>query len=331
MDKKALLTLLLIGFMAVGMVSVAFAHTVEVTIGTPSNSNGDLGTTSGSYWVGQFPITITYNNGTQKTVEVYCLNYDNTVYEGSTYQASIVNANNTAQWRAISYILSWYAATSNNNTAASVAQVAIWRTLGGYNPSEFNLDQSIETQATNIAAAANGKDVVRQGDHLTWITPTKGNTTAMPGQSVTFQLQLTNSTGYPRPNVQIDFNATLQSSGSSSLLDSTYVSAMQVITDSNGKAQITVTVPANAPLGSTIKVQASTQSVWPQEYVDLTNYTSSAQNFVGATPSYTLTTSTNLSISGFVLVAPESAIGALSAILASAAAVVVYNKYKRVK
>jgi len=47
-----------------------------------------LGVTSGSYWIGQFPIQIA-KGGASISGEAYCLNYTRTIYEGSTYQADI--------------------------------------------------------------------------------------------------------------------------------------------------------------------------------------------------------------------------------------------------
>lgn len=304
-------------------------QTVNVTVGYPNNSNGDLGITSGNAWIGQFPIQVA-SEGTTYSVEAYCLNYNNTIYEGSTYQANLVAANDTAEWRAISYILSWNAPTDNNG--AAIDQVAIWKLTGNYNSAEFNLPSSIENASTNLATTASDKDVVRQGDQLNWITPSAGNTTANPSQTVIFKVQLTNSSGVPRPNVQIDFNATLQpSSGPSQTLNSTYISSIQGFTDNNGIAQINVTVPSDVIYGSTINVQASTQSAWPQEYLDLTHYTSSAQNLIGTGPALNLTMATKIYIIGYVNVLPESAFGALSAIGAFAAAFIIYSKLKHPK
>jgi len=104
---------------------------------------------------------------------------------------------------------------------------------------------------------------------------------------------------------------------------------MQAFADSNGNAQVSVTVPSDAALGSTIQVQASTQSVWPQEYLDLTNNNPSLQNIIGIGPALCLTVSTSISITGFIMVTPESAIGALSMIAAFAAAFLIYTKLKR--
>jgi hypothetical protein len=325
--KEIMFTIMLSGLIVVATSAGAYAQTVNVTIGYPNNSNGDLGITSGSNWIGQFPITIA-TDGTTSSTEAYCLNYDSTIYEGSTYQANIAAANDTAEWRAVSYILSWY--TPTDNDGAAIDQVAIWRLLDNYNPSEVNLPASIENAAVNLVAIANGKDVVRPGDQLIWVSPSSGNVTANPNQTVTFQVQLNNSTGAPRSNVQINFNATLQStSGESLTLNSTYVNLMQSFTNTNGIAQVNVTVPSDTLLGSTIKVQASTQSAWSQEYLDLTSYTTSTQNLIGAGPVLNLTASTNISIMGFIMVLPESAYGALTTIVTFAAALIIYSKLKQ--
>ena len=305
-----------------------YAQTITVTIGYPSASNGDLGVTAGSYWIGQFPVQITNATGTYP-IEVYCLNYTGTVNEGSPYTASINPANDTAQWRAISYILSWNNPT--DGTSAAIDQDAIWRVIGNYIPGEdFTLSDQIETAGANLAANAMGKDVARQGDQLKWVSPSTGNVSANADQTLTFQLQLTNSSGVPRPNVQIDFNATLQStSGQNQTLSSEYVNSNQTFTDNNGLAQVSVTVPSYAQYGSTINLQAFTQGVWPQEYLDLTNYTSTAQDLIGCGSTLNLTVSTNICIQGFITVLPESAYGALSAIIAFSAAYLIYIKFKR--
>ena len=131
MRKDVIFTLLLVGLMVAAMSAVAYAQTVNVSIGTPSNSNGDLGITSGSYWIGQFPITIT--SGTPiSSGEAYCLTPDGTIYEGSTYTANEVAVPDNSTWEAISYILSWNAPTTNEQAASD--QVAIWMLLGNNPP-----------------------------------------------------------------------------------------------------------------------------------------------------------------------------------------------------
>ena len=69
------------------------------------------------------------------------------------------------------------------------------------------------------------------------------------------------------------------------------------LTDSTGMAQVTVTVPSTAAVGSTITVTANTQSVWPTEYLDLLNYDSGAQNLIGVGPALNLIASLTDSIS----------------------------------
>ena len=123
MKKEIALTALLLGLIVTAMSAVAYAQTVNVTIGYPSNSNGDLGITSGSYWIGQFPITIT-SGTTGSSGEAYCLTPAGTIYEGSTYTANEVTVPDNSTWEAISYILSWNAPTTNEQAASD--QVAIW-------------------------------------------------------------------------------------------------------------------------------------------------------------------------------------------------------------
>lgn len=332
MKKGILLTALIIGLMVTTMSSVALAQTetANVTIGYPS-SPSDLGFTSGSYWIGQFPITVAMSNGTTNNGEAYCLTYDGTVNEGSSYPANITPVDDTATWRAISFILSWYPATDGNS--AAIDQDAIWRVLGGYEtPNDLGLSTDIENAGAALAAEATGKNVVRAGDQLNWVSPNAGITPANAGQTVAFQVQITDSSGNPRPNVQIDFNATLQPpSGPGITLDSSYFNSTGAFTDSNGFAGVAVTVPSNALDGSTITVQASTQSVWPEEYLDLVSGTSTAQNLIGATPALNLTITTNIDVLGYIMVMPESALGSLSAVVAFAAAFIIYTKVKRPK
>jgi len=322
---KAIFTVSFIALLLVSMSVAVYAQTVSVTIGNPT-SPPDLGVNSGVDWIGQIPITLT-NGATISSGETYCINPSGALEQYQTYSANIVPVPDDSTWRAISYILSWHNPTTNNEAAAD--QVAIWITLGSFNPSGFTLDPSITTDATNWANIASGKDVVRQGDQLTWTSPSTGTTTNSPGQTTTFQLQLTSSANIPRPNVQIDFNAILTPpSGPSVTLDSAYVNPAQAFTDSNGMAQVSVTAPTNTPEGSIITVQASTQGIWPQQFLDLTAFNSILQNLIGTSPTLDLTSSVNLVILGYINVLPESAYGALSALIASAAAFIIYYKLR---
>ncbi len=288
MRRNMIASVLLITLMLASFGAMVFAQ-VSVQIGYPSSPT-DLGiTTSQGYWIGQFPITINGNTG-----EAYCLTPSGTVYEGSSYSADeVLVPTNDATWQAISYLLSWYAPT--DATSAAVDQVAIWDLLGEAPPySDFVLDSSITSPAATLAADASGKNTAMPIDTLTWTSPGAGTTSADPGTTVSFLVQL----GSARPNVQIDFTASLTSAGGlPTTLPSADVSPSVAFTDGDGMAQVSVTVPSDAPVGSTIAVAASTQSVWPTQYLDLLNYNSGAQNLLGLGPALDLTTSASTSIS----------------------------------
>jgi hypothetical protein len=190
------------------------------------------------------------------------------------------------------------------------------------------MDVTIDNAGIALAAIANGKDVVRLTDNLNWIAPVTSNgasTNGNPGQTKTFIAQLTDSSGSPRPNVKIQFSASI----GGVQLNSTYVSTFETFTNSQGVAQVNVKVPSDTALGSIVSVQASTHSVWPQKFVDLTS--NSNQDLLGMGTSLNLTVSTNVCILAYIMVLPESAWGALSALLAFAAAFAIYSKVKRQK
>jgi hypothetical protein len=194
------------------------------------------------------------------------------------------------------------------------------------------LDVNIDNAGAAIAAAVNGKDVVRQGDVFSWISPITHNGESVqgnPGQMIAFTAQLKSSAGVPRPNVKVQFAVTLNTGSSSMQLNSTYVVPTQAFTDSSGMVQVRVTVPADAPLGSTIQVQAATHSIWPQRYVDLTD--PSNQDLIAIGSTFELTMTTDVVILGCITVVPESALGALSAVLAFAASFVVWIKVLKPK
>ena len=131
------------------------------------------------------------------------------------------------------------------------------------------------------------------GDTLVWISPPTGTASANPGDTVTFLVQLSSA----RPNVRIDFEANLTPSGGlPTPLPSADVSPSMAFTNINGMAQVSVTVPSNAPLDSTISVTAHTQSVWPTQYLDLISYNSGAQNLMGVSPALNLTASADVSV-----------------------------------
>jgi hypothetical protein len=316
----SLLSLTLLIILAASAVCSTIVYgqpTVSVTIGYPSNPH-DLGITSGGHWIGEFPITVT--SGTSSYgAEVYCFTSGGTVYQGSTYPATLVPVPDNDQWRQVAYILTWNAPTDNNG--AALDQIAMWHILDSYyDPVQYGL-QSFETQATSLVNNATGKDVVRPGDQLTWVSPSSGAITASPGTPVMFQVQLKNSTDAPRPNVQINFSAELTSpSGQNSTLGAPYISWAQSFTDSSGMAQVTVTVPSNTAYGSSIIVMASTHGIWPEQYIDLTSQTPGTQELLGTGTGFNLSSSTNIYIIASIFVLPENAFGVLGGIVTFVAA-----------
>ncbi len=335
MKKEIILTVFLAGLMFAAMSAAVYAQAGTVQIGVPSNPN-DLGITSGSYWVGEFPVTINPGTSQSATGEAYCMTSGGTVYEGTSYPYSEVQVPNEPKWQQISYILSWNSPTTNSE--AAIDQVAIWMLLGQNPPyTDFSLDSSITGPAAtlvNEAKANGGMNVALKGDQLTWISPSTGttvSTSAFPGNTVVFQAKLTDSSGNAKANVKIDFSATVTppSSTTSTPLSSSYFVPATAFTDTNGIAQVTVTVPSNAAYGSKIAVTASTQSVWPVEYLDLTTATPTTQNLLGVGPALGLTATFNVYITGSIFVMPESAYGALAALVAFAAAFLIYAKSKR--
>jgi hypothetical protein len=152
---------------------------------------------------------------------------------------------------------------------------------------------------------------------------------ANAGQTVTFIAQLTSAEGAPRANVRVLFNATLNVDSLVQRLNSTYVTPTEVFTDSQGMATVDVTVPSDTPLGATIGVEASTKSLWPQRFLDVTE--PSTQDLIGMGDTFQLTLSTNVCIMGFIQVLPESSIGTFAAIGAFAAGFAVWVKIKQKK
>lgn len=308
--------------MASAMCSLAYATTYNVTINNPTNG-GALGVQVGNDWIGQCPVTISPSHDGSSKGNVYCINYTGTVYIGNTYTATIATATDTPQWEAVSYILTWNASTTN--TQAAIDQVAIWILLNNYNTvsNPLGLPSSILGPAQTLASQVNGFNVVHPGDQLKWIAPFIGvegsanTTSAAPGQTVTFQVQLTDSSGNPLTiqNVRIDFTA--------------FGSTTTAFTDSNGVATAAVTVPQSTPAGSKISVQATTKSLWAQQYLDLVDQYGQrcTQNFIGTGTALCLTTSTNLSITGFITVTPE--ISTLVLIPVALGAVALYVKRKQ--
>jgi hypothetical protein len=329
-----LLTLLLLASTTLALGTVQADTSVLVTVIDPySQTNGNKGLASGGYWVGEIPIT--FNDGTNiYETQSYCINFDRNIYVGSTYSATITAAADNAEWRAVSYLLTWNNPADNNQAAAD--QTAIWRLLNQTRGTNYYkeswLDQSIDDAGNAASNQAYGKDVVRQGDQFNWISPISNNmsvTQANAGQTVSFIAKLSSAEGTARPNVRILFNASLNFAGNATPLNSTYVSTSETFTDNQGIAQVNVKVPSDASLGATIAVEASTQGVWPQRYIDVTD--PSTQDLIGLGTSYQLTLSTNLAIYGFIQVLPESTLGTLAAFGAVGAGFTVWVKFKHPK
>jgi len=227
-------------------------------------------------------------------------------------------------------------ALAASTATVRVDQVAIWRLLNQTRGSNYYveswLDQAIDNVGNDLAAQAIGKDVVRQNDLFQWVTSITTNmsgTPSNPGDTVSFTAKLTNSTGSPRPNVRVLFNVTSSFEGVTLVLNSTYVTPSESFTDSHGLAQVTVSVPGDSPYGTTLAVQAQTQSIWPQRYIDVTDQ--SSQNLLGIGETYQLTLSTNVCVIGYITVLPESPFGAIAAIGACGVGFAAWVKIKKHK
>jgi len=307
---------------------------VSVYIRNPLNgSNGAKGVVSGSYWVGEIPITVSNSTVAAQQTKAYCLNFDRTVNVGSTYNAEATAVMDSAEWRAVSYLLTWYHPPADGNAAAA-NQVAIWRLLNttrGYPYVTPNwLSTSLDTAGNALAEEAKGKDVVRQDDVFQWIEPVTTNQSAVmgdPGETITFKAKLTDTDGTPRPGVRVIFTATLRPDDVA--LDSTYVSPAVTHTSSNGIAEVTVKVPETIQNGESIEVKASTKSVWPQLYLDLND--ERRQDLIGIETTFELTVSTNVCVLAYILVIPEVPLGTLTAGAACAFAFVFWKKGGRLK
>ena len=119
------LTLILLASTALAYSATVKADsTISVYINDPFNqTNGNKELSLGGYYVGEIPITLT--DGTSNPVQTtsYCMDFDRVISVGGTYPASLTPAADNAEWRAVSYLLTWNQAASNNDAAAD--QVAI--------------------------------------------------------------------------------------------------------------------------------------------------------------------------------------------------------------
>jgi hypothetical protein len=330
------LTLILLACTAMALFTTVQASdpAVSLYVNDPfSQASGNKGQSCGGYWVGEIPITLTNSTGSYPTMS-YCMDFDRVISVGGTYPASITGVPDNAEWRAVSYLLTWNKPADNSQAAAD--QIAVWRILNQTRGTPYYreswLDPSLDDAGSAVAAQAYGRDVVRAGDVFRWVSPISNNmstTQANAGQTVAFTAQLTTSTGAPRPNVKVVFNATLTFQSQTQQLNSTYITPLQAFTDSQGQVQVNVKVPADSLLGSNITVAASTQSVWPQKFVDVTD--PSIQDLIGMGDTFQLTVSTNVCILGYIQVLPEAPIGTLLAVTAVGSGYVIWVKVKHPK
>jgi hypothetical protein len=307
---------------------------VSVYIRNPLNSsNGAKGVVSDSCWVGEIPITVSNSTVAAQQTKAYCVNFDKTVYAGSTYSSQATAVIDSAEWRAVSYLLSWYHPPADGNAAAA-NQVAIWRLLNstrGYSYfKEPWLTTTLDNAGSALADEVLNKDVVRQGDVFRWIEPVTTNQSALRGdlgEAITFKAKLTDASGTPRPSVKIVFSAVLRPDNVE--LDSAHVYPAVTHTDSDGIAAVTVKVPETIQNGESIEVKASTKSVWPQLYLDLDD--ERRQDLIGIGTTFELTVSTNVCVLAYITVIPEVPLGTLTAGAACAFAFVFWKKSGRLK
>jgi len=319
--------------LSLSLVAAATTLQVYVYIMNPLNpASGVKGAISDGHWVGEIPIKV--GNDTDTVVisgeqtKGYCMNFNKTISVGSTYPTHLGGVMDTAEWRAVSYILTWYNPPADSISGA-VNQVAIWRMLNntrGYDYwKEPWLSDDLDNSGNSLADMAYGKDVTREGDIFQWVEPVVGNmssTGAIPGESITFKAQIIMANGTARAGVKVMFSATIGPEDTP--LDSTYLNPTETHTDGDGIAEVTVTVPPDTQSGSKIEVKAYTKGVWPQQYLDLDD--SRRQDLIGFGTSYELTVSTDVWILAFLFVIPEVPLGTLAAGVTFALAFVFWKK-----
>jgi hypothetical protein len=302
---------------------------VSVYVQNPlSSTNGAQGVISDRHWVGEIPVTVSNTSEPAQQTKAYCMNFDKTVYAGSTYSSQATAVMDTADWRAVSYILTWYNPPADSGAAAA-NQVAIWRLLNNTRGYDYYkepwLSPTLDSAGNALAEEVKDKDVVRQDDVFQWIEPVTTNQSALvgdPGDVITFKAKLTDAYGAPRPGVRIIFTAVLRPDDVE--LDSANLCPAVTHTDNNGIAEVSVTVPTDMKNGESIEVKASTQSVWPRLYLDLDD--ERRQDLVGIGTTFELTVSTNVCVLASILVIPEVPLGTLTAGVACAFAFVYWKK-----
>jgi hypothetical protein len=308
-----ILTLTILTVLIASMVATAYAATVTVKIG--SISSQQKGHWTSHYWIGQIPITL----NSQEQTYSYCMDYDKVIYIGTTYSATTTSPPDTDAWKSISYILTWYDPPTTNDGAVA-NQLAIWKLLKGSLPTD--LSDGDKTLGNNLVAAVTGKDVLRQGDTLSWTLPSGlvdgGAVPGAPGGSIYFEVQVKDSTGAVRPGVKITFDA-------SPLLGPT-----DAWTDVNGKAGVTVNIPSNQPQGSSVDIRASTRGTYPKLYLDLST-PGNPQDLIGIDTSLELTLDASAVVIARINMIPEIEMGTLAAVSLMAFGFLAWTKKKKNK
>jgi len=325
-----ILGITLLSLLCASIGAVVYAQTqISVYIRNPlKSSNGAKGVISAKYWVGEIPVTVSNSTVAAQQTKAYCMNFDKTVYSGSTYSSQATAVTDSTEWKAISYLLTWHHPPADNNAGAA-NQVAIWRLLNstrGYDYYKMPwLTPTLDNAGSALADEVLNKDVAREGDVFQWIEPVTTNQSAVmgnPGETVTFKAKLTDAYGTPRSGVKIIFSAMLNPDNTE--LDPSYISPEVTHTDSNGIAEVTVKVPDDITNGERVEVKASTKSVWPQMYMDLDD--ERRQDLIGIGTTFELTVSTNVCVLAFILVIPEVPLGTLTAGVACAFAFMFWKK-----
>jgi hypothetical protein len=223
-----------------GLLSISMSLTqvlAQVVVNVVSVRSGHWATVG---WVGSVNIKV----DNVPYVE-YCIEYDQHIYLGGTYAATIKTPDDIDKWRSVSYILTWYALDNNldpvdNNDEAYAIQVAIWK----YTKGQWVPDDPPVQRAIDIYNDALGRNVARPGDVLTLSSDSQN---VPPNMPVKITAQLTPS----RTNVKIQFSTDTG-------VFTNGLKEIEVFTDGTGKAETTVVCP---PTGE-VKVTAKTRAYW---------------------------------------------------------------------
>ena len=240
------------------------------------------------YWVGEIHIQYGGVPPEGNHTRAYCLQYDVILHTGRSYTYEVVDAEDTVKWRAVSYVLSWYDPPKDDDEGAAV-QGAIWNLTTGYDPSGYGL---------GLASEAYGKDVIRRGDTMEWLTPVGY---VGPGEEITLTVAVkraddSGADGSGRAGVRVLFET------SAGTLDKD-----EAFTDSNGEASVTLTAPSESCV---VEVKAHTRGVWPKVYLR----NGETQDLIGLGDGLELTLTTEVIVIARIFVVPEFPFGTIAAV-----------------